>query len=146
MLWHLWSWFTLELLRIRLIKPWCLRLNFGMLSNGNGLFETLRGGEWAMVSTRKLMFRERVWDIRRTNRSTRNSVFFPSIRRMYETKRSSSYQLCKYFFRNFYRYRTHICIWFDYVQTIQFITMLFDTRWSKLIIVGIKFIPYDVFS
>lgn len=36
--------------------------------------------------------------------------FFPSIRRMYETKRSSSYQLCKYFFRNFYRYRTHICI------------------------------------
>lgn len=30
-----------------------------------------------MVSTRKLMFRERVWDIRRTNRSTRNSVFSP---------------------------------------------------------------------
>lgn len=27
--------------------------------------------------------------------------FFPSIRRMYETKCSSSYQLCKYFFRNF---------------------------------------------
>lgn len=30
-----------------------------------------------MVSTRKLTFQERVWDIRRTNRSTRNSVFFP---------------------------------------------------------------------
>lgn len=30
-----------------------------------------------MVSTRKLMFREKVWDIRRTNQSTRNSVFFP---------------------------------------------------------------------
>lgn len=44
-----------------------------------------------MVSTRKLTFQERVWDIRRTNRSTRNSVFFP--RSVESTKRNVRHRI-----------------------------------------------------
>lgn len=95
-----------------------------------------------MVSTRKLMFQERVWDISSYESIDVEFVFSesPFLRSPQNIRTNEMFfvrhriQLCKYyFFRNFYEYYRFYIFAFDSITYKRFNlqSMLFDIRWLR---------------